>query len=72
MIVILPCFCDCNSKLNAKLSDLIDKIKKKPGIKYDDEEGNEKEKMADMVNQCPCSCHGMYADTKQKSDEKKK
>ncbi len=62
----MSCFCDCNSKLSEKLTDNFDKYEKKPGIKYD-YEMDEKEvetSVADAINRCPCSCHGMYTENK--------
>ena len=64
--IVLSCFCDCNSKLNENLNEILDKYKKKPGIKYE-YEMDEKEtgtSNADAINRCPCSCHGMYSENK--------
>lgn len=64
----------------------MNKLKKKPGIKYEDDnddnhdddekanEKNEKQKttneLHDEANQCPCVCHGMYALNKEESKKK--
>ena len=58
---------------------MLDKYKKKPGIKYEyetnDEDSDEKQKSAcadDVINRCPCSCHGMYIENKTIPEEHRK
>ena len=71
----MKCFCDCNAKLNSKLNNLLDNYKKKPHIKYeyeDEVKENSKQTDADIINHCPCSCHGMYNENKSKTEENKK